>query len=225
MPILNSSAYSSVVIACAGGFGHEMHDYLLDEARNGGPVLAGFIDDTKVELNHDSDIKQIGTISDYRPVPGQAVILAIGSAKSRHNLLDRMASNSIDTPSYVHPSAIVSSASCIESGVIICPYTIINHKAKMSYGSVANVHCSVGHHAVVGEYSIISPYAALNGNAVIGERCFLGTRATIYPRIRIGNDCIVESHCAVRFDASDNQLISSRGTYKANTIRVPSKFI
>ena len=223
MPLIHASPITSVVIAGAGGFGLEIYDYLQAEARSGGPTVAGFIDDTpseQLQLPDGENTKHLGSIKGYRPVKGQAVVVAIGSVKGRRTVMELLAANEVETPAYVHGSAIVSPSARIDSGVLVCPFTIVNSKASLHKGSVANVHCSVGHGAVVGAYSVLSPYAALNGDAAIGAGCFLGTRATIYPRIHIGDACIVDSHTGVRVNAQDRQLISSRGVYQVNQLRV-----
>ena len=221
MPIIHTTPISSVVIAGAGGFGLELYDYLKEEEQQGGPVVSGFLDDTPGgKVPEGIDLPHLGTTEAFRARAGQVVVVAIGSAKGRQAVLKRLADNSVPTPIYAHSTAIVSPAAKLGNAVLICPYTIINRNAKMAYGAVANVHCSIGHGALVGEYSILSPYAALNGDAEIGDRCFLGTRATIYPRVRIGDDCVVDTHTGVRANAIDKQLISSRGIYQVNTLRI-----
>lgn len=212
---------SSVVIAGAGGFGLELFDYLVDAARQGGPAVAGFIDDAPdVLIPEDIDCRFLGKIDRFRPQPGQAVIVAIGSVKSRRDVLNRLWKNGVQTPAFVSSCAIVSPAASLGRGVVVCPFSIINHNARLEDGVVVNVYCSVGHGASVGAYSVLSPYAALNGDAVAGSGCFLGTRATIYPRIRIGDECIIDSHTGVRADASSRKMISSRGTYQVSELRI-----
>lgn len=221
MPLIHSSLISSVVIAGAGGFGLELFDYLQEEAIRGGVPVAGFIDDTPGGSVPDGiDVPHLGSIGDFRAGPGQVVVVAIGSVKGRKIVLEKLAANNVATPTYVHPSAIVSPAATLGTAALICPYTIVNRNAVMGDASVANVHCSIGHGARVGAYSILSPYAALNGDAAIGMGCFLGTRATIYPRISIGDDCIVDSHTGVRANAEARHLISSRGTYQVSALRL-----
>ena len=221
MPIIYTTQITSVVIAGSGGFSLELFDYLKEEELQGGPVVSGFLDDMPGgKVPNGIGLPHLGTTAEFRAKTGQVVIVAIGSAKGRQAVLTKLSNNAVPTPTYIHKTAIVSPAAKLEDAVLVCPYTIVNRNAKMAYGSVANVHCSIGHGALVGEYSILSPYAALNGDAAIGDRCFLGTRATIYPRVRIGDDCIIDTHTGVRINAIDKQIISSRGTYQVNTLRV-----
>jgi len=223
MPLIHVSPITSIVIAGAGGFGLEIYDYLQAEANCGGPTVAGFIDDTpsgQLQLPGGTNTKHLGSIREYRPVLGQVVVVAIGSVTGRRFVMELLTANQVEIPAYVHSSAIVSPSARLDSGVLVCPFTIVNSNASLHRGSVVNVHCSIGHGATVGAYSVLSPYAALNGDATIGIGCFLGTRATIYPRIHIGDACIVDSHTGVRANAQDRQLISSRGVYQVSQLRV-----
>jgi sugar O-acyltransferase (sialic acid O-acetyltransferase NeuD family) len=222
MGFLGGGEISSVVIAGAGGFGLEVLDYLEEHARAGGPPVAGFIDDTPgAPLPAGAAVPHLGKIDDFRPAPGQVVVVAIGSVKGRRAVLERLWRNGVPTPAFVAFSAKVSPSSVVGTGAVVCPFTIVNRNATVGAGAMINVHCTVAHGAVVGAHSILSPYATLNGDASVGEGCFLGTRATIYPRVHIGEGCIVDTHAGVRADAPARQMISSRGRYLVNALRLP----
>ncbi|WP_455286212.1 acetyltransferase [Cupriavidus necator] len=222
MPLLHPEPVSSVVIAGSGGLALEIFDYLYEESLSGGPAVAGFIDDTPGKVPEGVPLPHLATVADFRAAPGQAVVVAIGMVRARRAVMARLAASGAALPPYVHGAAIVSRQARLRPGVLVCPFAIINRNAVMEDGALAGVHCSVGHGARVGAYSILSPFAALNGDASVGEGCFLGTRATIYPRIHIGRDCVVDSHCGVRANAPDRQMISSRGTYQVNPLRLPA---
>lgn len=214
MALISNERISSVVIAGVGGFGLEVYDYLSIEAQHGGPPIAGFIDDkpgacTPAGIN----APFLGRIQDFRPSSGQVVVVAIGLVDGRRNVLSRLWTNGVLTPSFIARPANISPAAKIGKGVVVCPFSIVNRNTHLQDGVMLNLHCTIGHGASVGAFSVLSPYSVLNGDAAIGDRCFLGTRATIYPRTRIGNDCIVDSHTGVRFNAGDRMMISSRGTY------------
>lgn len=220
MPLLNDRAIDSVVIAGAGGFGMEVFDYLSADSREGGPVVAGFIDDGAANpIPGELGTAHLGAIADYRAVQGQAVVVAVGSVKGRRHILAMLAEAGVYSPPFVAGSTVISPNAQLGDGVLVCPFTVVNRNAVLARGVAVNVHCSVGHGARVGEFSILSPYAALNGDASIGDGCFLGTRATIYPRTQLGAGCIVDSHTGVRASAGDRQMISSRGTYQVVALR------
>ena len=220
MPLLTDQAIQSVVIAGAGGFGLEVFDYLSADTQQGGPAVVGFIDDgADNPIPEQLGVAHLGSIQDYTPVSGQAVVVAIGSAKGRRIVLSRLWEAGVYVPAFTSASAIVSANATLADGVVVCPFTVINRNAELGRGVAVNVHCSVGHGAQVGEFSVLSPYAALNGDAAVGADCFLGTRATIYPKVRLGAGCIVDSHTGARANAGDRQMISSRGTYQVLALR------
>jgi sugar O-acyltransferase (sialic acid O-acetyltransferase NeuD family) len=220
MGLLNCHEASSVVIAGAGGFGREMFDYLMQSASVGGPVVAGFIDDTPgAPVPAGTGVSHLGRIDDYVPLPDQVVVVAIGTVRGRRSVLERLWQHGVRTPAYIAEYAIVSTSAIIGNGVVVCPYSIINRDAALGDGVAVNVHCSVGHGAVVGSWSVLSPYAALNGDAAIGSECFLGTRSIIYPKIRIGDGCVVDTLAGVRARAPARQMISSRGNYSVTPLR------
>ncbi|HED4876761.1 TPA: hypothetical protein R4K21_002574 [Stenotrophomonas maltophilia] len=220
MPLLNDRTIDSVVIAGAGGFGMEVFDYLSADAREGGPMVAGFIDDgADNQIPAQIGSIHLGAIGDYRAVEGQAVVVAVGSVKGRRLILSRLWEAGVYVPAFVSAATVISPNAQLGDGTLVCPYTVINRNAALGRGVAVNVHCSVGHGAKVGEFSVLSPYAALNGDASVGDDCFLGTRATIYPRTSLGAGCIVDSHTGVRASAGDRQMISSRGTYQVVALR------
>ncbi|KOR30833.1 hypothetical protein TI04_03950 [Achromatium sp. WMS2] len=205
---INSTPITSVVIAGTGGCGLEVLDYVNSVAQNGGPPIAGFIDDNQRPSHFFTEIQSnyLGTIDNFTPNPGQIVIVAIGSkVKARREVLERLWAKGISTPAFIAPNVILSPSAIVERASIVCSFSIINRNATLGAGVIVNVHCSVAHGAKVGAYSILSPYAALNGDAEIGHSCFLGTRATIYPRIKIGDECVVTSHTGVRKNAADRK--------------------
>ncbi len=220
MPFISNNKITSVVIACAGGFGLEVYDYINEESKIGGPIIEGFIDDTPGRKTPDGiDLPWLSNIEDFKPKPNQIVVVANGSTRGRQIILNKLWHNNIETPAFYHSSAVLSPSAIIKRGVIICPFTIVNRNTILNEGVMLNVHCSIGHGANIGAFSVLCPYSALNGDAIVGSNCFLGTRATIYPKVSIGNDCIVDSHTGVKTSAIDKQMITSRGKYQTISIR------
>lgn len=223
MPFLTDTPISSIVIAGSGGFGSELFDYISGDCAQGGPAIAGFIDDTPGgRVPPGVELPWLGPIGEFKPADAQqVVVVAIGSVKGREAVLGLLQAAGVPVPAYVAGDVRVSPSARIGAGSVVCPFSIINRDAELGTGVVVNVMSSIGHGAKVGDFSVLSPYAALNGDACVGARCFLGTRATIYPRIHIGDDCTVDSHTGVRSTVADRQLISSRGTYRVTPMRIP----
>ena len=73
----------------------------------------------------------------------------------------------------------------IESGVILCPGTVLSHGVK------------------VGEYSFFSDGVVVGGNAKIGNNSFVGLNSTIKSSVKIGNYNIIGSAANVIHDTPD----------------------
>lgn len=73
----------------------------------------------------------------------------------------------------------------IESGVILCPGTVLSHGVK------------------VGEYSFFSDGVVVGGNAKIGKNSFVGLNSTIKSSVKIGNYNIIGSAANVIYDTPD----------------------
>lgn len=222
MPFLEATDNArAVVIAGMGGFGLEVADYLGTEAVLGGLPIAGVLADHQDEAQLGAiQLPYLGSITDFKAPNGEIVVVAVGSTAGRRSILERLWANGVRTPAFAHGNVVMSAHASVARGVIICPFSIVSRRATVHEGSLLNVHCSVGHDATVGAYSVLSPFSALNGHAGVGSDCFLGTRATIYPKTCIGDGCIVDTHTGVRASTGDNMMISSRGTYTVNAIRM-----
>ncbi len=219
MPLVNASAISSVVIAGAGGLGVELYDYLHEEALRGGPTVAGFIDDSPGKVPDGVDVPHLGPVRQFRPAPGQAVLIAIGAPQTRQEVLSWLLQNGIAVPLYVHDKALISPSCRLGIGALIFPFTVVSRGAVVEDGVVANVFSGIGHGARVGACSVLSPHAVLNGNTAIGPGCFLGTRATLFPGIRIGAECVVDSHTGVSANTKDRQFITT-GAHQITSRRI-----
>jgi sugar O-acyltransferase (sialic acid O-acetyltransferase NeuD family) len=219
MPLVDAPGVSSIVIAGSGGLGLELYDYLQVEAPDGGPIVAGFIDDRPDKVPDGVDVPYLGSIRQFRPAPRQAVMVAIGSPEARQTVLSWLLEHEIAVPTYVHATAVISPSSRLGIGVLIFPYTVISRNATVEDGVVTNVFCGIGHGSRVGACSVLSPYAVLNGDTAVGPGCFLGTRATLYPGVRIGAECTVDSHTGVSSSTKDRQFITS-GAYQITSRRI-----
>ncbi len=206
-----------------GGFGRELAEYLVLDARAGllAHVPRGVVDDGYGQAwLQDLGLPALGPIDDYPIEPDDLVLVAIGNPASREMVARRLEARGVSFGTYVHPSSYVAATAALAPGAIVCPQACVNAGASVGAHAVLNVFCSVGHGARVGDYAVLSPYAALNGDATIGAGSFLGTRATVFPRVSIGARCTVDSHSYVRRSVGDDVLVSSRGEYRELKKRV-----
>lgn len=210
------NARPDIVIAGGGGFGCEIVEYVRRDIADGRlqAQLRGVIDDSGEDaVRRRVDAAYLGSIRDYRPNPGDRIIIALGSPRARMAVAETLRRAGADFFTYVHSSVYVGARVRLGLGVVICPGSIVNTGASLGDFSVLNVLCSVGHGATLGDYSVLSPYAAMNGDCSVGVGCFLGTRATVFPRVTVGDYCTVDSHGYVKASVEARKIISSRGQY------------
>jgi UDP-3-O-[3-hydroxymyristoyl] glucosamine N-acyltransferase len=207
-----------ILIAGGGGFGLELHGYIAADIAAGrlpDHELAGVLNDGEdcELLRKVPGTPYLGSIADYQPLPGDAVVIAQGSVAGRHKIGALMRERGARLLTYVHPSAWVSTSATLGEGVLVCPGSIVNAGAEVQDNVAINVLCSVGHGARIGPDSVLSPYCALSGDSELGACGFMGTRATLFPKVVLGRDCIVDAHSAVKQSTPDNKIISVRGQY------------
>ena len=208
-----------LILAGAGGFACEIHEYLRQDIQSGhlrDCEIAGVLDDFPDRYYAHSGLPAplLGSIDDYRGRDGEAVIIANGTPRHRQRIAARLAANGASFFTYVHSSCYVASTARLGVGVVVCPQAILNHGCRVDDFAVLNVFASAGHGCRIGAYTVLSPYAAVNGDGAVGECGFLGTRATVYPKVTLGRDCTVDTHSFVKASVGDGMIVSNRAEYK-----------
>lgn len=212
----------NLVIVGAGGYFLELFEYItcdINNTRIEDVFIKGVLDDRSPEMPLPTSY--LGTIDDYTIEKDDIFLIAIGNVQHRENIFNKLKAKSASFFTYIHPSALVSPSAVLGEGTIVCPMSVVNARAIVAENVSINVHASVGHEVKVGEHSVLSPYCALNGAASIGRKVFVGTRSTIFPIVSVGNDCIIDSHTAVRKSTGAQLLLSDR----ANFVSVKNRFM
>jgi len=197
-----------IFIVGAGGFGREVLQWALHAWPDEAHKINGFLsDDTEALSGFDSGFSVVGSAAAYRPVPGDALVLAIGIPGTRRGVAEPLVARGAEFLSLVHPTAIVADSAQVGTGTILCPYAIVSVNCQIGRFVLMNYHSSVGHDASVADFSVFSPYAALGGGATVGEDAFLGLHASVGPRVTLGDRCKVSAGCAALATASADTVI------------------
>lgn len=193
-----------VVIIGAGGFGKEVLQYASDA---GHFTVAGFLDDRDPdELDRSHGLPILGTVSDYRPIPGESFLLAVGEPTVRSKIAVRFLEQGARFETVIHPLAYVASSANIGNGCIVAPFATIGAHSNVSDFSQVHFYASVAHDVVVERFCALSPYSAVNGGGHLGEGVFLGTRATINPLKSVGPYSKVAAGAVVYQDVPGGSL-------------------
>ncbi len=199
-----------VALIGGGGFAREVGGYLA-AVFPGREVCVIDFDPCCEVVRYAPSVRYLGKSIDEVEHPEMfEYLVTVASPSRRESITRELQSRNLRLVKLVHPASVVALDARIADGCIVAPGAVINAGASLECGAIVNVHCSVGHGAVVGEFSVLSPFCSLCGDATVGKRCFLGTRTTLFPRIKLGDDCVVDSHTAVKMSVGDRKMVSHR---------------
>ena len=161
----------------AGGFGREVA-WLVERINEITPTwdLKGFIDDNETlwETMED-EYPVVGGCSYLEKLKDVYVVCAIGSAKVRKKIIEKLKGLSIRYATLIDPSVLVSKRVSIGEGTIICAGTIITVDIEIGKHVIINLDCTVGHDTVIGNFVTIYPSVNVSGIVRVGECSELGT--------------------------------------------------
>lgn len=141
------------------------------------------------------------------------VIVAIGNAKIREQLLKKFSDRNI--PILIHPNATIASTVKIDKGTVVMAGAVINADAVIGKGIIINTCSSVDHDCIIDNYSHISVGAHVAGTVHVGNKTWIGAGATISNNINICSDCMIGAGAVVI------KNINESGTY----VGVPARKI
>jgi len=181
-----------ILIVGMGGFGREVAEYLHALEQH---WVIRWVDDR----NPDADFNmQTAPFDSERPT-----IVAIGNPELRHFMMDAAVKRGAQLPCFSFDGAIVRSRPTPNSGVIVCPHSIITAGVKLRRGVQINLNCVVGHDVELGEFATLSPSVDIMGGAKLGYQVFVGAGATILPNVYVGDHAVIGAGAVVVRDVPD----------------------
>ena len=124
-------------------------------------------------------------------------VVAIGNATIRQNILTKLHSHNIFTPTLAHPSATISKYAKINHGCVVMPGAIINAFSEIGQGCIVNSNTVVEHDCKLADFVHICPNSAVAGGTIIGERTWVGIGSNIRQMINIGANVLIGAGSAV----------------------------
>ncbi|EZP55115.1 acetyltransferase [Sphingomonas sp. RIT328] len=181
------------IIVGAGGFGRELINWAEDCNLSGLlPAVAGFIDDDENAMNgFDYPVGMLGSISDYYPVAGDRLLMAIGTPITKQKVFESLNARGCVFASLIHPRAIVANTARISEGAIVCPLSLISADATLGRFVSVNALSSVGHDVTIGDYSTLSAHVDLTGGVALDTGVTIGTGAKLLPRVKVGAGAMI----------------------------------
>lgn len=137
----------------------------------------------------------------------QAAFVAVGDTRARARLAAGCRELDLECPTFVHPSASVSSLArvgegCfIGAGVQVLPMARVGDLARVNAGAV------ISHYVDIGFANTIGPNATLTGRASTEDFVLIGAGSTVLNDIRIGEGATVGAGAVVTRDVPAGQTV------------------
>lgn len=197
-----------VVLVGAGGFGRGVFSWMKGSpihlaTENVGDIV--FIDDR--DSLSGSQLPWIGAISDYKPLPGDEVLCAVGSPRARKKIVGIMQDVGAKFHTFKHDSCIIGDRVEIGPGSIVCPGVVISADTNIGAHVHVNFNSSVGHDVNLGAFVTISPAVNIMGETSLGPFSFVGGSATILPRLIVGSGAIIGAGTVVLRDVRAGETV------------------
>ena len=193
----------------AGGFGREVA-WLVERINEVNPTwnIKGFIDDNESLWGTKEDAYNVVGGCDYLKTLGDVyAVCAVGSARVRKIIIDKLKDSNVKFATVIDPAAIVSNRVQIGEGTIICAGTIITVDIEIGNHVIINLDCTLGHDDVIADYVTVYPSVNISGNVTVGVCSELGTGMQIIQGKNIAPNTIVGAGAVVVKDLNES------GTY------------
>lgn len=202
-----------IIIIGAGGLGREVAWIIerinkIEKTWN----LLGFLDDTEEKQDKIiNGVKVLGKINDYKKYDDSYFIIAIGSSKSKKEIVNRLIG--VKYAIIIDPTAIVSEFVSIGNGTIICANSIVTVNIEIGEHVLINKGCTIGHDVVVESFVCICPSVNLCGYVKICKETELGVGSKVIPQKTVGSNSIIGAGAVVTKDIPD----------KCTAVGIPAK--
>lgn len=193
----------------AGGFGRDVA-WLVERINEIEPTwnIKGFIDDNESRWGtKENDYVVLGGC-DYLKTLGEVyAVCAIGAAKVRKSVIEKIQESSIKFATLIDPSVLISKRVEVGEGTIICANSILTVDIKIGKHVIINLDCTIGHDNIIDDFVTIYPSVNVSGNVHLGECSELGTGMQIIQGKTVAKNTIIGAGAVVVRD------IEVSGTY------------
>ena len=202
-----------IIIIGGGGFGREVHDWLIDINKSCGESepafrIKGFLDHNHKCLDgFQVTARVIGNPDDYQICKNDRFVVAVGVIDVRKKLVGTLKQKGAKFFTLIHPTAIISGSARLGEGVVICPFSMVNADVRLGDFILLNIFASVAHDVHVGSHSVLCPYATINGFAKLDEEVFMATHATVTSSILVGKRATVSANSVAMRNVPPNHLV------------------
>ena len=197
---------SGLLVAGAGGHGKVVAE--TAHAMGAWGKIA-FLDDRHETLQGTLAFPVLGGMNkalDLKPEFSDLVV-AVGDAATRQDLLKQFAEKGFGLPSLIHPTAWVSPSSVMGEGTVVFAQAGVNADAHIGRGVIVNTGATVDHDCVIADSVHVCPGVHLGGGVSIGSKSWIGIGCSVIQGVHIGERVMVGAGAAVIGDIADDLTV------------------
>lgn len=132
------------------------------------------------------------------------VFVAIGHNVVRLKIAAQLRERGCRPAVIIHPSAIVSRHSQVNSGTVVMAGVVVNAGAVISEDCIINTCAVVEHDCRLGRGVHVSPGALLAGGVSVGEGSWVGLGAALKQLVHVGSSATIGAGSVVLQSVPDN---------------------
>jgi sugar O-acyltransferase (sialic acid O-acetyltransferase NeuD family) len=186
------------VIVGAGGFGRELHDWILAYHENA--IFSGFIDDDASKKG------VICSIENYKN-PNVNMYLGVGSPVLRKEISSKLDGGVINFSSLISPLSQIATSSQLGFGLILLGNSSLATNTVIGNGCLIQGFSVLGHDVQCGDYVSIYSFVFVCGGAIIGSGVSLYPHSVILPGVKVGMNSTVGAGSVVISDVPENATV------------------
>jgi acetyltransferase EpsM len=201
---------NSLIVYGAGGHGKAVID-LLRAA--GGYEVIGVIDDGRQPGDHVLEVPVLGGESLLPELLAAGCKLAvnavggIGAMSSRIQVFEKIDRAGFNTPTLVHPSAVIEPSARLTTAVQVFPHAYVGSSVTIGRGSIVNTSAIVSHDCVLADYVNLAPGAILAGAVSVGKGSLIGMGVTVNLNVNIGAEARIGNGATVKGNVPDGGIV------------------
>ncbi|MDV3575615.1 hypothetical protein CMU59_01070 [Elizabethkingia anophelis] len=215
-----------IIFIGSGAVASEVISYLEDiEKLN--PLqkfeVHGFLNDNEEDFRIKSEKYDfrgnfLGPINEHQFSDDYSYIFGFADPNGKNNIAQKLDIGSLDFPTIIHPSVVISKSAKLGKGNIIYPNSVIGPNCKIGNFNLITSYSFISHDCEIGDYNFLST-AGLAGNVKIGNKNFFGIRSTIIPSVTIGSENTIQAGMIIDKNVADNETVFYRFKEKMTIIK------
>ena len=162
--------------------------------------VVGFLDDDEKKIDKSFwGIPVIGKIMDVEKFRHASIVIGISKPQVKKTILERIGYDFI-FPNFISINSWVSNNVTLGKGIVIYPFTSINHESIIGDFSILNMNCAVGHNSILGRACALAPGVNMAGYTELGDYVEVGIGTSTIQKTRIGEGAVIGGQSMVISD-------------------------